>query len=73
MKRLLVTIAVVFLFFGTNTNAQLPALQQKAILLKRMIELKHYSPKPVDDSFSVAVFKSVIEDADPKKNFFYCT
>ena len=47
-----------------------PPLQQKAIVLKRMIELKHYSPRPVDDSFSVAVFKKVIEEADPRRIYF---
>ncbi len=35
-----------------------------------MIELKHYSPKLVDDSFSVAVFRSVLNTADPRMLLF---
>ena len=35
-----------------------------------MIELKHYSPKEVNDSFSVSVFKSIIERADSRQLFF---
>ena len=35
-----------------------------------MIELKHYSPKAVDDSFSLEVFKSVIKEADPRRIYF---
>ncbi len=70
MKKIVaVTFTVLFFSFGV-LRAQLPALQRKAIILKRMIELKHYSPKPVDDSFSVAVFNSVIEEADPRRIFF---
>lgn len=35
-----------------------------------MIELKHYSPRPVNDSFSAAVFKTIIEVTDPKRIYF---
>ena len=70
MKKIVAaTFTVLFFSFGV-LRAQLPALQQKAIVLKRMIELKHYSPKPVDDSFSRAVFRSVIEEADPRRIYF---
>ena len=31
-----------------------------------MVERKHYSARPVDDSFSVAVFRSVLNTADPR-------
>ena len=32
--------------------------------------MKHYSPRPVDDSFSVAVFQSVLDNADPRHLYF---
>src|SRR5258706_7619018 len=70
MKRIIAIAIIIFFFSSQALYAQLPALQQKAIVLKRMIELKHYSPKPVDDSFSVAVFKSIIEEADPGRIYF---
>lgn len=70
MKRIIAIALIVFFFLNPALHAQLPALQQKAIVLKRMIELKHYSPKPVDDSFSVAVFKKIIEETDPRRIFF---
>ena len=35
-----------------------------------MVELKHYSPRPVDDSFSVTVFRTVIDAADPRRLLF---
>src|SRR5689334_2300831 len=68
MKR--ITIAILFLFAFSPVKAQLPPLQQKAIVLKRMIELKHYSPRPVNDSFSAAVFKKIINEADSRRIFF---
>jgi len=50
--------------------SQRSSFQEKAWVLKRMIELKHYFPKPVDDSFSIAVFNSVINTADPRGLYF---
>jgi carboxyl-terminal processing protease len=61
MKRIIATALIIFFSSGSSIQAQLPALQQKAIVLKRMIELKHYS---------VAVFRSVIEEADPGRIYF---
>jgi carboxyl-terminal processing protease len=52
-------------FAMTFVFAQLPADQQKAIVLKRMIERNHYSPRPVNDSFSSFVFNTVLESVDP--------
>ena len=66
----------VFIFFGSvffsliTTHGQLPIDQQKAIILKRMIEIKHFSPRPVDDEFSVLVFKDIINSADRKRLLF---
>ena len=59
-----------FLFACFIAQAQLPPLQQKAMVLKRQIELKHYSPRPVNDSFSMAIFKTVINSADRRRIFF---
>jgi carboxyl-terminal processing protease len=65
-----IAFTTLFFFVQTAISAQLPAVQQKAIVLKRMVELKHYSPRPVDNSFSVAVFQSVLETADPQRLLF---
>lgn len=35
-----------------------------------MIELKHLEPRPVDDSFSVAMFRSMLRTADRRKLLF---
>jgi carboxyl-terminal processing protease len=66
MKRFLFIIIATFLFPGETIHAQLPPLQQKAIILKTLMERKHYSPRPIDDSFSVAVFRSLLNTADPR-------
>jgi len=68
MKRVAVVLS--FLFACSAAYAQLPALQQKAIVLKRMIELRHYSPRQVDDSFSVALFRMLMNTADRRRIFF---
>ena len=70
MKRFVAAVAFIIALFTGRTYAQLSAQQQKAIILKRMVELKHYSPKPVDDSFSMSVFKAVINAADPRRLLF---
>ncbi|MBI5858405.1 MAG: carboxy terminal-processing peptidase [Sphingobacteriales bacterium] len=61
---------IVILFFSTFCKtaayAQYPPLQQKAIVLKTMVDRKHISPRPVDDSFSVTVFRSLLNAADKK-------
>ncbi len=51
-------------------QAQGPGMQEKAITLTRMIELKHYSPRPIDDSFSLHLFNKIIMDADEQNIFF---
>ncbi len=60
----------IILYGIITTNAQLPKEQQKAIVIKRMIELKHYSPRPVNDEFSMFVFKNIINTADKRRLFF---
>lgn len=53
-----------------KASAQYSTGQEKAILVKRTIELNHYSPKAVDDSFSAKLFKAVINAADPRRLLF---
>jgi len=51
-------------------SAQLPAIQQQAIVLKRQVERNHYSPRAIDDSFSVRVFDLFIENIDDQLKLF---
>ncbi|MBL7746958.1 MAG: carboxy terminal-processing peptidase [Chitinophagaceae bacterium] len=69
MKKL-VFVIIVILFIKEATFAQLPPVQQKAIVIKRMAELKHYAPRPVDDSFSASLFQLILEEADPRRLLF---
>jgi len=61
------------LIFYTAVRAQLPQIQQQAIILKRMIERNHYSPRPVDDSLSSEMFMKCINGLDPRHNIFTST
>ncbi|MEO7983160.1 MAG: carboxy terminal-processing peptidase [Bacteroidota bacterium] len=70
MKRIVTAIPLISILFSMGIDAQQPAVQQKAIVVKRMVELKHYAPRPVDDSFSVAVFKTALGAADSRRLFF---
>ena len=70
MVRKIAGVILFFLLTNTAIFAQLPPVQQKAMILKRMVELKHYAPRPVDDSFSVAVFQAVLDAADPRHLYF---
>lgn len=70
MKGFIRAAVTVLFFFNTATHGQLPAVQQKAIVLKRMAELKHYSPRQVDDKFSVMVFRTVLNAADSRRLLF---
>ncbi len=51
-------------------SGQPAPLQQKAVLVKRMIELNHFSPRPVDDSFSLSMFKTILNRADGRRLLF---
>ncbi|MBB1285348.1 carboxy terminal-processing peptidase [Flavisolibacter sp. BT320] len=53
------------LSLGTTATAQTPAAQQQAIVLKRTIERTHYSPRAVNDSFSLEVFNRLLAHLDP--------
>ncbi|MEI9943856.1 MAG: carboxy terminal-processing peptidase [Chitinophagaceae bacterium] len=59
-----------FTFFINAGQAQSSPFRDKAIVLKRMIEKNHYSPREVNDSFSVAVFEEMINTADPRRLLF---
>src|SRR4030095_6629086 len=68
MKRMALSLTAV-LFSYTLIHAQ-SSTREKAIVLKRMIELNHFSPRIVDDSFSIALFNKVINTADNGRNLF---
>lgn len=70
MKRTLLILIALPVFFVTPVFSQLSPVQQKAIVLRTMIQRKHYSPRPVNDSFSVSVFNALIESADPRRLLF---
>ncbi|HEV7781065.1 MAG TPA: carboxy terminal-processing peptidase [Chitinophagaceae bacterium] len=70
MKRTVAAVILTCLFFGKDALAQLSPVQQKAIVVKRMVERNHYAPRAVNDSFSMAVFKMVINAADPRRLLF---
>ena len=57
-----------FIFFFLLRSQS--SVQQKAIVVKRMIEKNHLSPRPVDDSFSLSMFNNIIRSADPGQRLF---
>lgn len=61
--------AVAFLI-SASVRSQYSETQQKAIVLKRMIELNHYNPRPVDDSLSSEMFSKCIDELDPHRDIF---
>ncbi len=70
MSRQIAAVAIIFLNSIVNSFAQLSTVQQKAIVVKRMVERNHYAPRAVNDSFSQAVFKMVLNSADPRRLLF---
>lgn len=66
MRKLLLVPGFIFSFLFSGL-AQQPAMQQKAITVKRMIELNHLSPRAVNDSFSQQMFRTIINAADRKR------
>ncbi|MES2774661.1 MAG: carboxy terminal-processing peptidase [Bacteroidota bacterium] len=68
-KSTFILSAVLFLSCFTVYAQQTP-LQKQAIILKRVIEKNHYSPRPVNDSFSAQVFDRMIKKLDPYKLYF---
>ena len=62
----------VFVFCLQNglQSQQSNYFQKQAIILKRVIEKNHYSPRPVNDSFSLEVFDRFMERLDDDKLIF---
>lgn len=63
-------VLIALTFFLHQAAAQLPVAQQHAITLQRQMQLKHYSPRQVDDSLSSSVFNSFIKQLDPQQDLF---
>jgi carboxyl-terminal processing protease len=58
-------------FFQSPAVAQTSQkIQKQLFITKRVIELNHYSPKPVNDHFSNQVFIDLIERLDENKLYF---
>jgi carboxyl-terminal processing protease len=68
--RLRTVCAATALCLFAFVQAQLPNTQQQAIILKRLIEKNHFSPRAVDDSLSSDIFSSFIESLDPRGEYF---
>ncbi|MBL7723847.1 MAG: carboxy terminal-processing peptidase [Chitinophagaceae bacterium] len=69
MKKIILSFLLIVFVQGHIMYGQ-SSMQQKAVVLKRMIELNHLLPKPVDDSFSAAMFKAIINQADRRRLLF---
>ncbi|MFI5186975.1 MAG: carboxy terminal-processing peptidase [Chitinophagales bacterium] len=55
---------------SVSARAQYTETQQKAIVLRRMIELNHFSPRTVDDSLSSEMFLKCMNELDPHRDIF---
>jgi hypothetical protein len=60
MKRTVVALALLSVLNSSTVSGQLTPVQQKAIVVKRMVEKNHYAPRVVNDSFSIAVFNMLL-------------
>jgi carboxyl-terminal processing protease len=70
MRRTHAILFFIALIAFCRASAQVPDAQKKAILVKRMIELNHYSPRLVDDSFSTDLLRAMINAMDGKRLLF---
>ena len=70
MRKICPALLAFLLCYCSSIFAQTEPVHAKAMVVKRMIELNHISPRPVDDSFSVALFRSVLKIADRRRLFF---
>jgi carboxyl-terminal processing protease len=63
-------VFVAFRTLGTGGN---PPSKDETILhnVGQYLEELHYSPKPIDDSFSLEVFTKYLAEVDAEKNIFY--
>jgi carboxyl-terminal processing protease len=70
MRKASAILLLPVLIFCSGSSAQFPAQQQKAFVVKRMIELNHYAPRAVDDSFSMDLFRTMINTLDRRRLLF---
>ena len=74
-----VTMRVLFCIICTQllqvdlTAQSSQKFQKQVLITKRVIERNHYSPKPVNDDFSMQLFNSLLERMDERKLFFTST
>lgn len=65
----LILLCCTWLLFSINSFGQ-TSLDKQLVLLTRVIQLNHYSPRPVDDNFSSQVFDRMLKDIDENKLYF---
>jgi len=67
MKKITLALLLIsFSSFAQDSGKSCEIIQKINTLLQR----KHYSPKPIDDSLSVYVFETLLGDLDTDKNIF---
>ena len=67
MKKITLALLLIsFSSFAQDSGKSCEIIQKINTLLQR----KHYSPKPIDDSLSVYVFETLLSDLDSDKNIF---
>jgi carboxyl-terminal processing protease len=69
MKWIPVAAIAALLLYSGCLQAQTP-VSSKAVIVKRKIELNHFSPRPVNDSFSVGMFRSIMKTIDRRQLLF---
>lgn len=69
IPNLLLVIIVIISFYIPAAAQEQPA-QQQAIILKRQVQRNHFSPRPVDDSLSSAIFSLFINYLDRTGDIF---
>ncbi|MFT3945857.1 MAG: carboxy terminal-processing peptidase [Agriterribacter sp.] len=62
-------LCFVMLIFSCRISAQSP-LEQQVVLLTRVIQLNHYNPRQIDDSFSSQVFDRMLKELDAEHLYF---
>lgn len=70
MRTALRVVAAFFLPVLISPAYAQTGLQSQAIVLKRMIELNHISPRPVNDQFSADYLDQFVSNLDPNKLYF---
>jgi carboxyl-terminal processing protease len=70
VMRITFAISVLIFFACCRPSSAQSAAQQKAFLVKRVIELNHFSPRAVDDSFSTRLFRKMINTVDTRRLLF---